>query len=457
MNVAVVGAGLAGLSAGCELASLGHRVTVIEKRSWVGGKTYSHIDPTTGAAVDNGQHVFMACTTEYIGFLERIGSLNRTRRQKRLSVTVYGESGRRSRLRALPLPAPFHLGPSFALFRCLTIGDRLRVAKLMLAIRRLGERERRAAHTLSFQAWLEERGGSSPTLDTFWDFILVPTLNCRVGEASAADALFVLREGFLASAGAAAIGIGAVGLSELHGAAVTRYLEERGGVVHTSSSVERLEVDGGTFRAVKMASGERLAFDACVCAVPHTRVAALLPAELAAAEPFADLATLSVAPIINLHVWFDRPVAAFDFAAFYGSELQWVFNRSRLDEATPEAGEHLVLSLSAAAPYMAMEKHELQRHFIPLLHRAVPASAGAEIVRFSAIKEPDATFVPAPGLVRPTGDTPIPNLVLAGAYTATGWPATMESAVRSGITAARTLAVRYGTSEPAREPASTGS
>jgi uncharacterized protein with NAD-binding domain and iron-sulfur cluster len=164
---------------------------------------------------------------------------------------------------------------------------------------------------------------------------------------------------------------------------------------------------------------------------------------VASQAPFAALGDIRWAPIINLHCWYDRPVADFPFAAFVGNELQWVFNRDRLDIGARGSRNHLVVSISAANRYMEMTKRELQERFVPQIEHALPGARGARVVQFAAIKEPDATFVPAPNLRRPGNRTPISGLVLAGAYTDTGWPATMESAVRSGQSAAQVLDVDF--------------
>jgi hydroxysqualene dehydroxylase len=442
MNVAVVGAGLAGLTAACELADLGHRVTVFEKRPWAGGKTYSFRDRESGAAVDNGQHVFMACTTAYEGFLRRLGTLHLTRRQRRLRVQVFGADGRESTLQAQALPSPLHLGLSFLRYRHLGWRDKAAVGRAFLTIRRMSESQRLAASGTAFGDWLAAHGQSPAAIRDFWDFLLIPTLNCRSGEARASDALFVIREGFLASSRSSAVGVSAVGLSDLHVAPAVRYIEARGGSVRLSSAVSCLDHDGGRVTEVALASGERVPVDAAIIALPHRQVAAIVPEPWRSQPPFDSLATIPVAPIVNLHFWFDRPVAGWPFAAFVGNELQWVFNHDRLDR-TPERGlHHLAVSLSAAQPYMALNRTELRDRFLPQVRQAIPGAKDAVLLRFSAIKEPEATFVPAPGICRPGPATPIPNVVLAGAYTNTGWPATMESAVRSGLSAARELHVK---------------
>ncbi len=471
MNVAIVGAGLAGLAAACELSGLGHRVTLFEKRPWCGGKTYSFTDRETGEEVDNGQHVFMGCTTEYTAFLRRLGTIGLARRQRRLSVSVYDAHGRRARLRSRWLPAPLHLGLSFALYRHLSLRDRLSVGRLLLRVWRLHEARRATLCGLSFGQWLRDHGQSEAAIRDFWDFVLVPTLNCRSGDASAADALFVLREGFLKDSTSAAIGLPGVGLSKLHVEPALAQLQRRGGEVRTGAEVTRFVTGRGMVSAVELKDGSHEAFDAFICAAPHTKVAALF--DPGAGAPFRRLADIPTAPIINLHFWFDRSVADFPFAAFIGSELQWVFNRDRLD-ITPEpravasvprppSGNHLssgaaetatrkhhvVVSLSAAGPYMDLDRRQLEERFLPQLRAALPLAAGAALLKFQAIKEPEATFVPAPGIRRPPNATHFANLYLAGAYTDTGWPATMESAVRSGLNAARALHVHCVTSKEA--------
>lgn len=436
MSVAVIGGGLAGLAAACSLADAGQRVTLFEARPWAGGKTYSFVDRETGQSADNGQHIFMTCCTAYIGFLRRLGTLGLTKRQQRLRVPVFDARGVRSDLWAAPSPSPLHLSLSFARYRHLSAGSKLRIARAIAAMR--GRRE--TAHGSdceSFGEWLRRHGQTRTEITGFWDLIVVPSLNCVCDEASAAQALFIFREGFLRSAEAAAIGVPAVGLSELHVAPAIRYLERRGGEIRMSCAVERLEIEDGAVRTL-IAGGERPRFDAFVLAVPPRQTLSLLPEAMRETEPFRRLGSFRFAPILNLHCWFDGPVASFDFAAFTGSDLQWIFNRSRIARDTGNE-EHLVISLSAAGRYMGLDRRELRERFLPQLQRALPAARTRGLLRFLAIKEPEATFVPSSGLRRPGTRTPLTNVFLAGAYTDTGWPATMESAVRSGNAAAREI------------------
>lgn len=439
LRVAIVGAGLAGLSAGCELADRGHEVTLFEKRPWAGGKTYSFVDRQTGQAVDNGQHVFMACTTAYTDFLRRLGTLRLTHRQRRLHVPVFDGRGRRSDLSASALPRPLHLAASFARYRHIGLSQKVRVARAMVAAQRMSEAGRRQQHAISFARWLVSQGQSQALIERFWDFLVLPTLNCRSAEASAADALFVLREGFLKSRSSAAIGISRVGLSELHVAPAIRYLEQRGASVRVGTPVAGFDVSGQRVKAMCLDDGSRLAFDAYVLATPYPTAVTLLPEAVAVDERFRGLAELRTAPIVNLHFWFDRDVADFEFAAFLDSELQWVFNRGRLDAQAAPGHQHLVVSVSGAQRFMSRTKRELRDTFLGELRRRLPAAREANLVHFVAVKEPDATFVPAPGIQRPPVETPLRDFFLAGAYTDTGWPATMESAVRSGKRAAESI------------------
>ena len=449
MNVAIIGAGLAGLACGCELADAGHRVTLLERRPWAGGKAYSFVDDETGETVDNGQHIFMTCTTAYIDFLRRIGTLHLTKRQRRLRVAVFDARGRRSDLAAMPLPPPLHLLPSFATYRHLSLADRARVARGVAAITRVSPKCRDDFDGVTFGDWLRRNGQSERVLRNFWDLIVVPALNCRSDDASAAQALFLFHEGFLASDESAAVGVPMVGLSELHAEPAVRYIESRGGQLVARSAVESIDVRDGRVDAIVTAAGERLAFDAYISALPAAQLLALLPESARAQPPFSSLNAMRMSPIVNLHLWFDRPVLGIDFAAFTGSDLQWAFNRTRIAGAEGSDEEHLVLSQSAADRYIDLDKAQLLELLLPQLQRALPAARAAQLTRSVLIKEPDATFVPSPGLRRPGASTPVENLFLAGAYTDTGWPATMESAVRSGEQAARTIAAWSPQSHPA--------
>ncbi len=436
MRVGIIGAGLAGLSAGLELADRGHEVEIFERRPWAGGATYSFRDEETGGEVDNGQHVFMQCTTAYTGFLERIGTLALTHRQQRLHVPVFDEDGARSDLRAAPLPFGLHLAPALLRYRHLAWRQKAQIARAFLSLRTLGRAERARLDDQTFEEWLRARGQSADTIREFWDFLVIPTLNCRAGEASARQALFVLEEGFQRGPGAAALGVAAVGLSKLHVEPAVRAIEARGGRLTTREPIEAVRAANGRATALVLRGGEERSFDAYVSALAPWRLLPLLPEELRSSGVFAELASFKPAAILNLHLWFDRPVADFAFAAFLRSEVQWVFNRSRAGGEDETRGQHLVVSISAPGELFELRGEELRDRLLPQLQRALPAAREATLRHYTVVKEPEATFVPAPGLRRPGPRTPLENLYLAGAYTDTGWPATMESAVRSGLAAA---------------------
>lgn len=446
MKVAVVGGGLAGLAAGCELAALGHRVILFEKRPWAGGKTYSFVDDETGAEVDNGQHVFMRCTTAYRAFLRRLGTENRAILQPRLSIPVLGERGR-SRLWADPLPVPLHLSRAFLRYRHLTRDEKFAVLRALLAVWRMSESERLELHAVPFSEWLRRRKQPPGAVERFWEFVVLPTLNCRIDEASTADALFVFRESLLRANDAAGLGLPQVGLTRLHVEPALRYIRDRGGEVRLRAAVESIEVADG--RAITVRAANRSEpIDAVVIAVPHDAASTLFPEPLRDQEPLASVSSFAVSPIVNVHLWFDRPVLSSRVVATLDRRLQWLFRRS----SAVNGEHHVVVSLSGAREELNRSKAELQRRTIEALESVVRSPTNARLVRCVVVKEPAATFIPAPGLKRPGPATQLPNVVLAGAYVDTGWPATMESAVRSGILAARLLHNRMRATLGARSP-----
>jgi squalene-associated FAD-dependent desaturase len=424
-RIAVVGGGLAGIAAALDLADAGASVTLYEARSRLGGATYSV--RRKGHWIDNGQHVLLRCCTAYRALLARLGVEHLVPIQPRLRIPILREGGVPAFLERAPLPAPLHLVRTLLRYPLLDRRERTRAVLAASALRSLDPADC-ALDVQSFGSWLEAHGQSARAIAELWDLITVPTLNLPAGDASLMLATMVFRTGMLDAADASDIGVPTVPLQQLHGDAAKAAFAEAGVRLELSSAVR--SVDGS--RVLLEADAEEV--DAAVVAVPHDAVTELLPADAVDADA---LARLGASPIVNLHVHFDRRVLGEPFAAAESrSPLQWLFDRTASSGAG--AGQLVSVSLSSAATDISLSLAKLRERYVPALHRLLPAARNAEIVDFTATREPRATFRAAPGSarLRPGTRTRVPGVYLAGAWTDTGWPATMESAVRSGLAAA---------------------
>ena len=435
-RVVVVGGGLAGLSAAVEAADRGAAVTLLERRPRLGGATWSF--ERNGVWFDNGQHVFMRCCTAYLAFLERIGSAGGVWMQSRLDVPVVAPGGPVGSIKRTPGPAPLHLAPALLTYPHLSLRQRLAVLRAGLALRRL-DPDDPALDAMAFGDWLSARGQDSTAVETFWDLIVRPTVNAGAADASLKLAARVFVTGLLTDAGAADIGWARVPLSALHGDAARRVLETAGGEVR--SRLAATAVRAGAAGLEVQTDEQVIEADSVVVAVPHDAAAGLLPPGTVAAQD--RLIDLGTSPIVNVHLVYDRPVTDLAFFAAVGSDAQFVFDRTE-GAGLDDGRQCLAVSLSAAESYIGMASADLVAHFTAELTRLLPGAAGAAVTESIVTRERSATFLGVPGTdsLRAPTESGLGGVYLAGAWTDTGWPATMEGAVRSGTAAGR-LAARF--------------
>ncbi|TDB90264.1 FAD-dependent oxidoreductase [Actinomadura sp. KC216] len=424
----IVGGGLAGISAAIALQESGVPVTLVESRPWLGGATHSF--GRGELCVDNGQHVFLRCCSAYQGLLRRLRADHLVDVQDRFDVPVLRPGAARpARLRRSKLPSPLHLLPALAGYAPLPVTDRLRAIRASAAIRRLDPADP-ALDAVSAGAWLAGHGQRPWARQALWGLFLTSALNAEVDDAAMGLSAMVCRRALFGRADAADIGLPLVPLEELHGGPALRRIAEMGGTVRLKAKVEAVTTDPKV-----VVDGVPMAADAVIMAVPHEAAARLLPAQ-ALPDPLR-WHELDASPIVNVHVVYDRKVMDGPFAAAVGSPVQWVFDRTAVSGL--RRGQYLAISLSAADRWIDMPTAELRARFVPELRRLLPAARGAAVREVFVTRERRATFRQSPGSasVRPAAATRAPGLFLAGAWTDTGWPDTMEGAVRSGLTAAR--------------------
>jgi squalene-associated FAD-dependent desaturase len=451
-HLAIVGGGLAGLAVAASMVDRGVRVTLFESRPRLGGRASSFQDPASGEMVDNCQHVSMACCTNLADFCRKVEVDHLFRRVP--DVRFLSPEGKLSSLVAGKLPAPFHLTGSFLKANYLTWLERLRVAYGVACL--ASSKADRPGETV--EAWLRRHGQTTRTIERYWGTVLVSALNERLDQMDLGHARKVFLDGFLRNRDGYQMEIPLAPLGEIYGSRLEQWLASQEVEVRLTTGVRSVEVDDeGHLVGIRLRSAEFVEADFVVLAAPFDRVAGLLPPLVLDRIPgLAGLADIKSSPITGVHLWFDRPVCPYEHVVTVGRLVQWVFDHSAIQgRSTPDGrGQYLQVVISASYDLLAMDKTQILDAVLADLASIWPASKDAKLTRFWVVTEHGATFAVRPGIdaLRPSQRTPIEGLFLAGDWTATGWPATMEGAVRSGYLAAEGICEDLGRPEDLVRP-----
>jgi squalene-associated FAD-dependent desaturase len=462
-RVAIAGGGLAGLAAACALSDLGFRVVLYEKRPFLGGRASSYEHPGTGEVVDNCQHVLFRLCTNLIEFYERIGVADQIRWFDEMNFIEPG--GRVSVMRSSALPAPLHTAPSFWHFPFLSTADKLSITRTLVPITLTELRD----DGRSFQQWLDAHRQSASAVARFWRPILVSALSEELDRISVSAAAQVIRES-MKSASARQMGVPMIPLTDLYNAA-GEYVRARGGALEFRCPIDSFSVDASQVEVRLRGAAEQSArFDYLVVALPFDALDRVLPPARESESVREKISHFENSPITGIHLWFDRQISELEHAVLLDRTIQWMFHKSRLQpirtqnvlasvvagrdqqdarrESTPAVrdGSYIELVVSSSKSLIDKSRAEIVHMALTEVREFFPASREANLVKSTVIKEVNATYSPKPGIDahRPSAITAWPRVFLAGDWTATGWPATMEGAVRSGYIAAEALAHAAG-------------
>ena len=442
-NVLVIGGGLAGLASAVALAEAGIEVRLFEKRPHLGGRATSYALPD-GLEVDNCQHVTLGCCTNLDDFYRRVGAAGKIRFYDRLFFA--DRIGRRWAMEASSwLPPPLHMTPSFLGFGALSLADKRSIARAMLAIARAGGRPA-DIESVSMLDWLHRMKQTPDAIGRFWRVVLVSALDEELDRTEARYGIDVFWKAFLGSRGGYRVGIPSVPLADLY-EGCRESIASRGGRVALRSGVREVCVRGGRFAGVALEDGSEVSAGACILAVPQGVLPGLLPPSMSAPGGMLEgLKEIRSSPITGVHLWFDRTVMSEPFLTLLDHTTQWVFNKTLLYGEPAGRGQYLQLVISASYDLVPKSRQEIIELCRGELGEILPASRGAQLEKATVVKEISATFSPRPGVDqwRLTQKTPVENLYLAGDWTRTGWPSTMEGAVRSGYLAAEALLADFG-------------
>ena len=454
-RVLIVGGGLAGLAAAVALAD-DFEVTLLERRAVLGGRASSFVDDDTGEAVDNCQHVLMRCCTNLLDLYARLGVSDQLRFYD--SFQFINPDGTTAQLGGAPLPAPLHLAPALLGFRLLSLGERMLVADALL---KLVQQSSHPTLHLTFGEWLRCHRQSARVIEHFWAPVIVSALNEEVDRVAFQYARQVFVEGFMATRHSYEMGLPTRPLHELYDPAVA-FVAQRCGTVQLDVPVREFIFNGDRANGVRLMDGSTIEADSIIAAVPFEVLLRLVPSDLVEQHVcFANLRRLEHSPIVAVHVWFDREVTDLDHAALTGRTVQWMFNKSRNfttrgrgDAETGGNGDYLGLVVSAARALIDKTRSEIIEVALADVREAFPRAREAKVTRAVVIKEPRATFActPESEALRPDQQTPLANFFLAGDWTNTGWPPTMEGAVISGYRAAERVFASRGAPREVERP-----
>jgi len=442
-SAAVIGGGVAGMSAACALAEAGLRVTLVERRGYLGGRASSYLHPGVNEVIDNCQHVLFGCCTNLIGFYERIGVAGKIHWTEEMTMIEPG--GRQSKLGPTPLlPAPLHGLPRLLTSPAFTSADKLSLARAFRAMMQPIPVD--SKETLA--EWLARHGQSSGAIERFWKLVIASALNAEIEHIAVPYAAKVIRELFMNSAWAGAMGMSSVPLSDLYDDA-EKFLKARGSEVAYNANVEALTWDEAARRWNVVARTGEVSADFVVLALPFEGLRKLLP-NLPGAEGADRLAHQIERhehwPICSVHLWFDREITGLDHAVLLDRRIHWMYNKGKLQPWRAVSGSYVELVQSASRDFAALPREQAIEESLQELAEFFPVVKTAKLVKAALVKEVRATFGVPPGIdaLRPGAKSPWPNLFLAGDWIQTGWPSTMESAARSGHLAAEAVCAEMG-------------
>jgi zeta-carotene desaturase len=430
----VLGGGFAGLSAAVQLADAGIRVTLLEKKSHLGGRVYSIQDRESGDWIDNGQHVLMGCYHDTIDFMKRIGTSDAVRFQKTLSVPYRGMDDGLDQLICPNLPGPLHLLGGLRNMKSLNTADKLAALRYGVSLKYKGVRKGETIHQLS--ARLRQPLAIRQRL---WDPIALSAMNEETATADAGVFARVLKDAFFGKARDSRLGLPVKRLSDIHGDSLVKYLVDREGRVTLDAKIKAFDWDQSRIKGVALANGEHIQCDLCISAVPANSLKKILMAS--GLETMIGAPDLGSSPILSLYLWFDEEIADEDFCCLQQSSFEWAFHRKQFMNEGEHSKPCVCLVASAARRLDGLSREEIIRRGMDDLRRAYGDRVPEQPTHATVFWEKEATFscTPENNLKRPETKTVLKNFFLAGDWTQTGLPATIEGAVRSGKTAAKAV------------------
>lgn len=438
-STVIVGGGLAGLAAAVGLATVGQPAVLLESRPRLGGRAGSFHDSVTGEWIDHCQHVGMGCCTSLQWLIQAVGLEECFRRDSTLHFVAPPRPNvlpAIHQFRAARLPAPLHLLPGLSRLKYLGSRQRREIRRGMLALARAGDLDR------PFDQWLAEHGQSPESTAGFWEVILVSALSESLDRISVAHAQHVFVTGFLSHPRGWELVVPRVPLEQIYGQRLSEWLAGNDIEIHTGTGVRTIEMHGDQVVGIRLRDGTTRAARQVILAVPHHRLAELLPESLVDHPCVSGLEQLDTAPIAAVHLWFDRAFTDLPHAVLVGRLGQWMFRR----ESSVAAGDYVQVIISAAGHVTERDRQEVIDEVLEELQAIWTGAAAARVIRSRLVIEHRAVVSPQPGSdrFRPGQVTPWTGLFLAGDWTRTGWPSTMEGAVRSGLMAAEAVLAERG-------------
>ncbi len=436
-KIAIIGGGFAGLTAAVDLAEKGFLVELFERRPILGGRAYSVKDSHTGDPIDNGQHLMMGCYHETLRFLKTIGTSHLAEPQKQMEVDFADEKNIYS-LKAPNIPAPFHLLIGLGRLKTLNLSEKWALLRFMQRVRNLNSNDLKSLDFISCQQWLTLGKQNQNLIDKFWEPLILATLNEAPQIASAQMLAVVLQEALLKTRDDSRMIFSKVGLSDLYTQAASEFIEKHNGKIHLRCGLNSLKISENKIEKIILEDGSSASFDGYIVAIPPDNFLNLLEENCKSHDFFNRFSQYEFTPIFGLNLWFDQEILDSNFVGLLHSPIHWVFNKSKI---LGKSSHYVSLVMSAAYPLKELSSEEILQLALKELHRCLPKSKKAKLLHHRLLKEMKAT--PSFGIgsekLRPLAETPVSNLYLAGDWTATGLPATIEGAVKSGYRAAEAI------------------